>query len=141
MVLHHILGQITARALWLLAGNPGLTGEQAREIAAKELAREHRAQAKQRRKHGKLVASASNHTQGELTIDKAGEILIARVTSVVERLFERNEAELSSVTKVNSPGASGRPRFMKQHEQEIGQAGDALAGRSSSEPTPYLAAR
>jgi hypothetical protein len=31
-------------------------------------------------------------------------MLIARVTSVVERLFERNEAVLSSVTKVNSPG-------------------------------------
>jgi hypothetical protein len=30
---------------------------------------------------------------------------------------------------------------MKQHEQEIGQSGDALDGRSSSEPTPQTLAK
>jgi hypothetical protein len=91
---------ITVRTFWTLAENPELTAEQARQIAAKELAREHRAQAKQQRKHGNLVTPVSHHAQADVTIHNAREVLIARVLATATRIFEyqRAEAERSGVT-------------------------------------------
>jgi hypothetical protein len=109
----HIRQAIIVKTLWTLAENPELTAEQARQIAAKAVAREHRAQAKQQRNHGKLVTSVSHHAQAEVTIDNAREVLIARVMAMAARLaeYQSTQAERSGVTTpVDTSGSADEKR-------------------------------
>ena len=132
MVPHHILQQITVRTLWLLVGNPGLTREQAREIAAREVAQEQREKAKQDRAEGKSVAGVSQNAQGDVTIDNAKEVLLARLLATAARLaeYQRTQAERNRVTSPPEHPA----RWMKKRPTTA-VSPDSPARTSPSSPT------